>query len=493
MSRALLVAVWTVVGCVPALHSSAPPRALASTSGWVELTSRHFVLRTDLPLSSAQRALTDCERSYAALGTLIFADDPPREPIDLIVFADEADFRSIAPGDSTGYFLPRQVNERDYTPTIAMYGEWNEVTRRRFQHELAHRFLEHHVPDAPPWLAEGIAEFYSTIKLDQGEVVVGLMRNDRVFRLTIRTLGGLTERVVDDRIPLGDAPTVEELLSADFATFHDPHRELAFYATSWALVHMLENDRAGYHARFADFLRRLAAGERDDRAWLHSFGDVPLPALDRELGRYIVRVYLDQRTQRLPAVQVPPLERQRALRPDELALLRARIRPWDCRENILMAGRDLERARSLELELGTAGESAELHYWRSLYLSRWRRFDAAERELGQALTRAPDNPRYWLALATLLTRDDRLPVPPERVARAIAELEARASSPQALDFLARYYGESGEVELGLPLARRAVALSPSCRECAATLSDLDARAKLRRPTGGWVYPLPTIR
>jgi tetratricopeptide (TPR) repeat protein len=166
----------------------------------------------------------------------------------------------------------------------------------------------------------------------------------------------------------------------------------------------------------------------------------------------------------------------------------ARIRPWDSRESILAAGAELYAARQL------AGEhaSAELHYWSGLYAMRWRHFDAAERELHAAIALEPGHARDWLALAEALERDDR-PTATAELDAAVAHLVPLAKTAHALDFLARYYSERGEVDTGLPYAQRAVATERGCWECEETLSTLRhlTRASARPPTDDG-HAKPTI-
>jgi tetratricopeptide (TPR) repeat protein len=174
---------------------------------------------------------------------------------------------------------------------------------------------------------------------------------------------------------------------------------------------------------------------------------------------------------------------------EEVHMLLARVRPWDTRANIVQAGSELALAAQL------AGDRAqpELHYWLGLYHERWRRFANAERELRAAAEAAPNQPRYWLALSQLLAREDRLDAPdPQMLEDAVARLRPLARSAQALNFLARYYSDRGEVELGLPFAERAVAAEHGCWECADTLVMLQNLKHTPAPVTPEVYTKPGI-
>jgi hypothetical protein len=194
-------------------------------------------------------------------------------------------------------------------------------------------------------------------------------------------------------------------------------------------------------------------------------------------------------TERVVTVGIPKIARPgppRLLDDGEVHLMLARIRPWDSRENIVAAGRELAAARAF------AGDhpTPELRYWSALYDSRWRRFDDAAVELRAALAVEPKRARYWLALADVLLQ--RQPVDNEAVDDVITHLLPLANTAHALDFIARYYSERGQVDAGLPFARRAVELERGCWECAETLSVLKNLHRSTPAANDGVYTKPSI-
>lgn len=482
----LLVA--ATVGCAhqaPQLHVSLSPH-------WIELSSPHFALRTDLSPRQARAALADFEGVYGTLSEVGFNRDSPRERIDVVLFSDEERFAALAPAGASGYFMPRQVHDPDPEPTIAIHGRMLlagtlvESTQRRFRHELTHRFLEHRLPASLPWLDEGLAEYYSTLQLSGADAVIGKLPNDKLFRVDIMTQGCLIRRSVDDRVDLRNVPTVAELLAADYGRFHAPERELAFYAAAWTFVHMMLNGPHGYAPRFARFLDLLAAGTSASEAWSTSFFGVPLWRLERDFGSYVRR---NEMSERAVAVRLPRLAAPGPARPlddGEVHLMLARIRPWDSRENIVAAGRELAAARAL----AGARPTPELRYWSALYAERWRHFDEAEGELRAAVAAEPGGARYWLALADLLLQRDA--VDGAELAGVITHLLPLARSPQALNFIARYYSERGQIDAGLPYAERAVQLEHSCWECVETLTVLRNLRRAAPPATDGVYTKPGI-
>jgi hypothetical protein len=365
-----------------------------------------------------------------------------------------------------------------------------ETTQRRFRHELTHRFLDHRMPALPPWLEEGLAEYYSTLKVESGDAVIGTLPNTKILRIDIHLISSLVQGMADDRVDLDQVPSVEKLLTADFDTFHDPAHDLAYYAGAWTFVHMMLNGPYGYAPRFNRFLDLLAAGTPPSDAWNQCFWLVPLAKLEKNFKDYVGRTEMDARAQRVSVPRAKKVERERPLTEADVHLMLARIRPWDSRESILAAGRELAEARAL-----SGGQpSAELHYWSGLYASRWRHYDEAERELRQAIALEPGRARHWLALAQALSHEDR-PETETQLAEVVAHLLPLARSAQALNFIALYYTHKGQADAGLPFAKRAVAAEHGCWECMETLSVLQNLA--HAATGGGVgddkmYTKPTI-
>jgi hypothetical protein len=480
--------VLAAVGCAhqaPQLHDPRAPH-------WIEVASPHFVLRTDLSPRQARAALVDFESVYGTLTEVAFNGDAPRERLDVVLFSDEDRFQSLAPRGASGYFMPRQVDDPEPEPTIAIQGRMLiagtlvESTQRRFRHELTHRFLEHRVRASLPWLEEGLAQYYSTLRISGSDAVVGTLPNQKLFRVDILTQGCLIRRQVDDRVDLSAVPSVAELLSADFTRFHAPEREFAFYAAAWTFVHMMLNGPQGYAPRFNHFLELLAADTPPADAWRTSFFGVPLWRLEREFRDYVSRPEMMERALTVAVPRAPRAGAVHQLDEGEVHLLLARIRPWDSRANILAAGRELAAARAF------AGEhvTPELRYWSALYASRWRHFDEAIGELRAAVAAEPRRARYWLALADVLMQQG--PVDGAALDEVIARLLPLANSPQELTFIARYYSERGQVETGLPFARRAVALERGCWECAETLTVLQNLQRTTPPPNDGVYTKPSI-
>lgn len=139
-----------------------------------------------------------------------------------------------------------------------------------FFHEYAHHLMYQTVDrPLPEWVAEGFAEFMSTVRFERnGDIGIGLPANHRTW--------GLYEGV-----PL----SLETMLSGNYSKISAEQQE-SIYGRGWLLVHYLafEKTRSGQLDRYVDGISKGAPALDAARA---AFGD--LKQLDRELNAYLRR------------------------------------------------------------------------------------------------------------------------------------------------------------------------------------------------------------
>src|SRR4051812_8934116 len=181
-------------------------------------------------------------------------------PIVVITFPDEKSFRPFKPiyhgkaVDVGGLFLPR----RDVNYILLGPDATSETLRPVF-HEYTHLIVNNVAPGLPPWLNEGLAEYYSTFELgNDGRTV---------------TFGRLIESHFRE---LAEQPWIplNELLATrpDSPHYNEESRRGVFYAESWLLVHMLLNGQPDRRPAFSAYMRELSTGAAPDVAWQHQFG-----------------------------------------------------------------------------------------------------------------------------------------------------------------------------------------------------------------------------
>jgi tetratricopeptide (TPR) repeat protein len=304
----------------------------------------------------------------------------------------------------------------------------------------------------PPWLNEGLAELYSTVRRDGAQAIVGAWD------------AGLYKS--------GYQPDVREVFGSHESFAAQP----GSYTEASALVHLLQSERRGYRARFLRFVGALHQGMRWDLAWRETFGGLDLDALEREINGYrFITLRVDTRRVPLqPSPAVTPVVRP--LSDGEVHLLWLELRRRGSATSRARARHDLAEATTRGVD------STELALWRAALTREEGKHAEAAAILRAALGAAPDDPRLLYA-DRVLVEDPALGERLSRVARSGEELWRAA-----LDILSRRSIEA------LALAQRAVALSPASANAWFTLATAmertgkvdEARRPMRR--AAWLSP-----
>lgn len=164
MSSTRALAVLVVLAAVPGLWV-ATPQALAAENAreslrWRELTSDHFVLKTDLPSKAARALIAQLEFSRAGLlEAVLDGKDEPVQRVEVVAFATQQEYAPYAGENGALAFLDhRRGGER-----IVIGPLQDHVRALDVSHELAHYFLFRRIPLQPPWYREGMAQFYASV------------------------------------------------------------------------------------------------------------------------------------------------------------------------------------------------------------------------------------------------------------------------------------------------------------------------------------------
>jgi tetratricopeptide (TPR) repeat protein len=451
------LAAAALFGCA----SLKPPLTCPKEGGaaWVEVKSKHFTLQSDLSEDKARDVLLELEQTYQAFNKLAFrSQNPPTDQIDVVVFDRAADYEEIAPPKTDGFYTHEDLDEH---PTMVIKSGYSLRVRAIVQHELTHRFVGYFMPRAPLWLNDGLAEFYETMRFEDGQAVLGeVNRSWRFYNPALYPQGRGTD--------ITRLPSATEILSASQPVFYDPEKKHLFYAGSWFLVSMLINGRADYQRRFWAFVHKLSDGTLAEDAWRASFAGVSNEALDEELRHYMFNGKTTVRRARFePDAQVSATAAP--MSDADVHVLWAKLhlrRRGD--EMAQRAGEELDEALRQDPDL------AEAHHWRGLLASSQKRYADAEAEFRAAATAQPSEPRYIHGLATAVFRQELRRPSGERDWTRLKELLAKlakvARSPSALNFLGWCYAQMDRTEEGLVFAKRAVDAEPGCWECLDTLA-----------------------
>ncbi len=250
--------------------------SFAAPPHWVEVQSTHFIVLTGSSEKDARHTADQFERMHAVFHLLFpTPGDDSDPPITVLVVKDRNDMRTLEPQEYLGkgkmdlgglflrapdnnYILVRLDTEEEH-PFATVY------------HEYTHYMLRKADAWLPPWLNEGLAQFYENTDIHDKDVELGQPSNwDLQYLATTQLLPLATLFAVDAHSPY----------------YHEEEKASIFYAESWALTHFLIiGDRVHGTHRIHDYAQRLAAGEDPVAAAEHAFGD--LTKLQFDLASYL--------------------------------------------------------------------------------------------------------------------------------------------------------------------------------------------------------------
>jgi tetratricopeptide (TPR) repeat protein len=191
-------------------------------------------------------------------------------PTTVVVFKSESSFKPFKPGPNlAGYFQPGQdVNYIAMTTELTgAQDPFNVIF-----HEYTHLLVDNTIENAPIWFNEGLAEYYSTFKINEDQkFVLGdpignhvlLLRESKM--LPLRTLFE-----VDHKSP----------------HYNERDKQSIFYAESWALMHYLIIGKPGRLEQLAIFLDRLMSQVPTEKAFQEAFR-MDFEAMEKELREYV--------------------------------------------------------------------------------------------------------------------------------------------------------------------------------------------------------------
>jgi TonB family protein len=455
---AIFLAAAASTGC-SGLRAPLTPPAQGGPA-WVELESKHFTLRSDLSADSARDVLIELEQTYQAFEELAFrSKSSPPGRIEVVVFDQAADYEAVAPEKTDGFFTYTDIDKR---PIIVLESGFSFSIREILQHELAHRFVGYFMPRAPVWLNEGMAEFYQTMRFEDGQAILGEASPNWSFYHPALTSSSLRYGINIEALP-----TATELLAMSREGFYDVEKRRLNYAGAWFFVSMLINGKDEHRRRFWDFAHRLSDGAPADDAWNASFEGVPTRVLDEELRHYALNGKTVVR--RAPFKPDTPPSGEASPMPD------ARVRVLFAKLLLLRGQEGLPKAvEQLEEALQADAELAEAHHWKGLIGLTQKRYVAAEEGFRAAATIEPKEPRYLHGLLMAIAAEEKSrPNDQRAMARLLDPLERLskvASTPAALNSVGWHYARLDMPDKGLPFAKRAVDDDPGCWECMDTLA-----------------------
>jgi tetratricopeptide (TPR) repeat protein len=300
--------------CLPALAAPDPP--------WRLIRNDHFEIYVQSSEQRAREILTWFEQLRAFFQQQGGLETVSPQAVRVIVFASSHDYEPYRLRPAADAYYVGAGNQ-DY---IVM-GTDDPVKFGQAAHEYAHLVLRASNLQLPPWLKEGLAEFFATLRITEHATELGGVLPGR-----LRTL----QR--EPWMPLSDLMSIPE------ESHRREERGVAnlFYSESWALTEMLVLS-PDYAPGFQKFVARVASGTSGLEALTATYAK-SAQAVTRDL-----HVWVGQRTP--PVIQLPEVIAG-AVPADlsDVSLLAVRL----LLAQVLLAAGEFDRASAFFSELSLA-------------------------------------------------------------------------------------------------------------------------------------------
>lgn len=268
--------------------SAAEPR-------WIRITTPDFEIYSTAGERATRETLQHFEQVRSFFQQTLGASDSRKQPVRIVVFGSKKEYEPYRINEfAVAYYLGGA--ERDYIVLSQAGSETFPVA----VHEYAHLVFHHGGPDLPPWLDEGLAELYSTLKPLGKQIVVGNLIPGRMQAL-----------VQEKWVPLAT------ILAADRNSpyYNEKAKAGSLYNESWALTHMLALGE-DYRPGFRQLLALITSGTKSEEAVVKVYNK-PLTRVEKDLQAYLrgdtfhgfaVAVKMEKAGGELAAEDVPPFD-----------------------------------------------------------------------------------------------------------------------------------------------------------------------------------------
>jgi len=247
---------------------------LAAEKPWIEVDSPHFRVMSNGSEHDARRIAHEFEQMRAVLvDRSLRARIETGAPLLILAASDEQTAMELAPevwaAKKMGILIGGYF-QHGWEKQFAMV-RVDLDTPGGFQivyHEYTHTVLHANYRWLPPWLDEGLAEFYGNTRFEHDKIYIG----SPSVRYRVLRQGPL--------IP------IDKLLS--MRSFPDRDKTDIFYAESWALVHFLHFSPGMLNSgKLNQFETLLQTGTEQKKAFQTVFGDIP--TLETTFDEYVRR------------------------------------------------------------------------------------------------------------------------------------------------------------------------------------------------------------
>ena len=251
----------------------APLQTATAKDTWTSVRSKNFHLVGNASEKDIRRIGVQLEQFRDVLSRLIAnVKAGSSVPITVVVFKSDASFKPFRPPSAAAYF--QSGEDVNY---IALTSErMEENPYAAIFHEYVHFLVKNNTENVPLWFNEGLAEYYSSFDIMDGDkkVMIGKPISNHVLFLREQKL-----------LPLETLFAVTH----DSVIYNERSKQGVFYAEAWALVHYLLLGNDGKRApEFKQFLQLLTSNMPVESAFKQAF-QTDFKTLENELKQYIGR------------------------------------------------------------------------------------------------------------------------------------------------------------------------------------------------------------
>ena len=229
------------------LSSSAPA---AEQFPWLEIHSTHYTVITDAGEKKSKEVALRFEQMRAVFASLLMKDrlNEPA-PLTILAFKNDKDYYQTSPLQQGqpisvhGFFVPGEDQN------FIVLNSFEEESWRAVAHDFAHLLLNYNYPPAEGWFDDGLAEYFSSIRVDNKQVDIGsdpelnpvfttdLLENQHEAQNQPKSLTELLGAQVWISIP--DLFTMKH----DTSSYSEGTHHTLFYAQSWMVMHYLLHEK----------------------------------------------------------------------------------------------------------------------------------------------------------------------------------------------------------------------------------------------------------
>jgi len=263
---------------VPAYAAAATTTA-AAKENWSSVRSKNFTVVGNAGESDMRKLATKLELFRYTL-SLLFPGARISTPVPttVIMFKDDHSFDPFKPqykgktrDNVAGYF--RSGEDVNYIVLSKEYG--SSISIQVIFHEFEHSIVHNNINNAPPWLDEGLAEFYSTF----------LSLSDLKVRLGDPIPWHINTLRDRDFMPLKTLLTVDR----KSPYYNENDKASIFYAESWVFVHYLMlGNNSKRQPQLIRYISQMNSGMSAEENFRQSF-QTDYKTMEDELRAYIRR------------------------------------------------------------------------------------------------------------------------------------------------------------------------------------------------------------